>query len=194
MFFKYLWYIIKHKWYVLIECWRRGLIWRGITHDLSKLRPSEFFPYMHYFYGQRDLKDSDFWNTDTVNSGMIINIQGEEWYMLGYWEKEKVWKAVKYKWKKLFDQAWLAHQNRNDHHWQFWILVLDQGDTEGDCKNKLLPMSDKAMKEMVCDWSGAGKAITGKNDVIDWYRRNKKQIELHSETRRQVEKRLFRRY
>jgi len=49
--FKYAWYIIRHKWFVFLECGKRGLVWRGITHDLSKLRPSEWAPYADYFYG-----------------------------------------------------------------------------------------------------------------------------------------------
>ena len=49
--FRYGWYITRHKWFVLLECWRIGLYWRGIVHDLSKLRPSEFFPYASHFYG-----------------------------------------------------------------------------------------------------------------------------------------------
>ena len=45
-FFRYLSYVIRHRWFVMIECFKRGLIWRGLTHDLSKFHPSEFFPYM----------------------------------------------------------------------------------------------------------------------------------------------------
>jgi len=47
----YLKYIIRHKWYVGIECFKMGVYWRGITHDLSKFLPSEFIPYAKYFYG-----------------------------------------------------------------------------------------------------------------------------------------------
>lgn len=39
------------------ECWKYGLIWRGLVHDLSKLHPSEFVPYREYFYG--DLSNTD---------------------------------------------------------------------------------------------------------------------------------------
>jgi hypothetical protein len=49
--FLYAWYVVKHKWYVFVECLKHGLIWRGITHDLSKLRPSEWFPYAWSFNG-----------------------------------------------------------------------------------------------------------------------------------------------
>ncbi len=48
-YFSYLWYIIQHKWNVGIECLKAGLWWHAITHDLSKFRPSEFFPYARFF-------------------------------------------------------------------------------------------------------------------------------------------------
>ena len=47
----YLRYIAIHKWYVLVECIKYGLYWRGMVHDLSKLLPSEFVAYREYFYG-----------------------------------------------------------------------------------------------------------------------------------------------
>ena len=33
---RYLWYVIRHKWFVGVECVKRGLWWRGLVHDLSK--------------------------------------------------------------------------------------------------------------------------------------------------------------
>jgi len=72
-YLKYLFYIFEHKWNILIECWKVGLYWHGITHDLSKFRPSEFIPYARFFdkknrakeYKQSDESDIDFqkaWN------------------------------------------------------------------------------------------------------------------------------------
>jgi len=29
-------YLIRHKWYVFVECCRYGVPWRGISHDMSK--------------------------------------------------------------------------------------------------------------------------------------------------------------
>ena len=50
----YLRYVLVHKWFVLILCCREGIPWRGLTHDLSKFRPSEWFPYVENFFGDRD--------------------------------------------------------------------------------------------------------------------------------------------
>lgn len=43
--------ITKHKYYVLIECWKRGLYWQGIVHDLSKYSFTEFCSSARYFQG-----------------------------------------------------------------------------------------------------------------------------------------------
>jgi len=51
-YWKYLKYILRHKYFVFIECYKEGIIWRGLTHDLSKFFPSEFFPYYNHFYGK----------------------------------------------------------------------------------------------------------------------------------------------
>lgn len=42
---KYLWYVIRHKWFVFLECYKLGIPWLGIIHDLSRLYPDEFFAY-----------------------------------------------------------------------------------------------------------------------------------------------------
>lgn len=86
-------------------------------------------------------------------------------------------------WKRKlkFDRAWLAHQHRNDHHWQHWILQEDGGQVTP------LYMPPKVMQEMVADWMGAGRAITGRWDVMEWYTSNAGIIHLHPITRQQVE-------
>ncbi len=43
-------YVVRHKWFVMLACFRCKLFWRGVTHDLSKFRPDEFFPYARRFY------------------------------------------------------------------------------------------------------------------------------------------------
>ena len=45
--------ITYHKWLVLQGCFRVGLYWQGITHDLSKYSPTEFRVGAHYFQGNR---------------------------------------------------------------------------------------------------------------------------------------------
>lgn len=48
----YICYLARHKWHVMVECFRRGLYWRGIKHDWTKLLPAEFAAYAESFYGR----------------------------------------------------------------------------------------------------------------------------------------------
>ena len=56
-FFQRLWGHFKtistHKMYVAKGCFRLGLYWKGIIHDLSKFSPTEFFTGVKYFDGHR---------------------------------------------------------------------------------------------------------------------------------------------
>lgn len=50
---KYLKYVLRHKWYVLVEGRKLHVpIWQLILHDWSKFLPSEWFPYARTFYTQ----------------------------------------------------------------------------------------------------------------------------------------------
>lgn len=55
---KNLCYIIRHKWFVFIECCRFGIPWQGIVHDLSKLSPSEWNPYTRAFFYSPSPRDA----------------------------------------------------------------------------------------------------------------------------------------
>lgn len=51
---KYLWYFLKHKWYVFQECRKYRLFWRGVIHDWTKLIPQEWVAYVDHYYGTDD--------------------------------------------------------------------------------------------------------------------------------------------
>ncbi len=156
---RYLNYVLRHKWFVFVECRRRGLWWRGLIHDLSKFLPSEWGPYVDYFYG----------STSGTQKG-----RGET----GYYKPTDTGDAA-------FDFAWLLHQKRNNHHWQWWILPEDEGGV------KVLEMSPTARTEIFCDWKGAGRA-QGKPDVRAWYMANGQKMQLGPQTRKWIEDELFR--
>lgn len=95
----YLRYVLRHKWYVFLECRRLGIPWLGIIHDWSKFRPGEWFPYVHSFYHP--------------DGGSRKKGEATEWY-----DPTRV--------SDEFDRAWLSHWHRNAHHWQHWKLVRDE--------------------------------------------------------------------
>ncbi len=53
MYFKYLKYLINHKYNVCKNCFKQGLYLQGLTHDLDKLLPTRFKAYAKYFYGEK---------------------------------------------------------------------------------------------------------------------------------------------
>jgi hypothetical protein len=83
----------------MVECLKRGLIWRGLVHDLSKFLPDEFFPYMNWFYGKYGVSYGENQDEDNKHKKCSDN----------------------------FDIAWLKHQHRNKHHYQHWFLKNDRG-------------------------------------------------------------------
>ena len=164
-YFKYLSYVIRHKWFVMLACWKEGLYWEGLFHDLSKLMPGEFFPYANHFYGASSH------HKDGTHAPQGIKTGRDE---TGYYKAGDTGDVA-------FDFAWLLHQKRNKHHWQWWLLPEDNGET------KVFKMPLTCAREMVCDWRGAGRA-QGTPDVLVWYGKNKGKMKLHPDTRKWVEK------
>lgn len=82
-----------------------------------------------------------------------------------------------------FKASWLRHIKRNWHHWQSWLLVMDDGTLHA------LEMSDVYRREMLADWKGAGRAL-GFPDTRAWYMARRVTIRLHPETRKWVEEKL----
>ena len=152
-YFKYFWYVAKHRWFVMLECFKVGLIWRGLVHDLDKLSFRKFFSYANFFYGTiKPVRDSGGYFKPT-NTG---NLE--------------------------FEYAWLFHKNKNRHHIQFWLLPDDDGN------NICLPIPDKYIKEIICDWIGAGIAQGYGNNTVEWYAKNKGKMSIERNTRCKIEK------
>jgi hypothetical protein len=158
---KYLKYILRHKWFVYQEGRRLGLgRLRLLVHDWQKFAPVEWFPYTETFYGG----DS---GPRRADGGYDPNAQGDA-----------------------FDRAWNHHQKKGAHHWQFWVMPLDDGGV------KVLEMPDTYRREMLADWCGAGRAIKGHGpervpeETRKWYEANKNNMQLHPKTRVYVEAEL----
>ena len=50
--------VCRHKKFVAKFCFKAGLYWQGITHDLSKFSPVEFFESVKYYQGTRSPIDA----------------------------------------------------------------------------------------------------------------------------------------
>ena len=99
---KYLKYVVRHKYYVFQECRKLGVSFRqALLHDISKFRHDEWEAYAEFFYGDhrnRKRKNNEVDFTDDYKTN--------------------------------FDYAWNYHLKRNPHHWQYWILHFDSGDMD----------------------------------------------------------------
>lgn len=109
-----------------------------------------------------------------------------------------------YKPDDTFTKAWMLHQHRNKHHWQWYlnagntplsqtnIIVWDKGnasiiidDVVHDWHGEISireAMPDVYAREMLADWRGAGRAL-GNPDTKAWYLANKDNMKLHPNTR-----------
>jgi len=130
-YINYFIYIIKHKYYVFLECFKMGLILHAFTHDLSKFMPSEFIPYAIKFYGNKPITEE-----------IKIN----------------------------FEIAWLLHQHRNKHHWDFWI----------NSQGIAITMPKKYIMHMIADWRGMSRVFG--DTAKDFYEKNKIKMNLHTKT------------
>ncbi|MCK5564525.1 MAG: hypothetical protein KAJ07_04710 [Planctomycetes bacterium] len=138
---KYLGYVLRHKWFVLVAGIKIGSPLLGlIVHDWHKFKSAEWFPYVNYFYGGIDMQSPP----------------------------EQI--------QKKFDAAWLHHQHLGRHHWQHWILREDSGNIS------TLDMPRKYALEMVADWMGAGRAITGVWEMESWFLSNHQNMEISKKT------------
>ena len=52
-FFGHLKTVARHRFLVMQGCFRVGLIWQGLTHDLSKFSPTEFWAGVRFYQGSR---------------------------------------------------------------------------------------------------------------------------------------------
>jgi hypothetical protein len=83
-----------------------------------------------------------------------------------------------------FKKAWLLHQRRNPHHWEYWLLRNKDGSIDP------IPIPLRYLREMVVDWIAAGLAITGRFEFFTWYLIHKSDMILHERTRATLEQML----
>lgn len=85
-----------------------------------------------------------------------------------------------------FDYAWLHHIHQNPHHWQYWVLLEDDGG-----KPKALEMPVTLVLEMIADWWTFSWKTGNLEEIFDWYDTHKNHMILHEKTRKLVEDILY---
>ena len=75
--------INHHKWLVLCGCFRVGLYWQGVCHDLSKYSPTEFRAGAKYYQGTRSPNAAE--REDKGYSEAWMHHKGRNRHHCEYW-------------------------------------------------------------------------------------------------------------
>ena len=137
----------KHRKAVRKLCFKCGLYWQGLTHDLSKYSPTEFWLGVKYYTG-----------TASPHVG----------------ERKD----------KGYSEAWLHHHNRNKHHAEYWVDII-----EGRSQHIRMPY--KYFAEMLCDRIAASmvylKDKYTDNAPLDYFLSHQAENRFHPDVREELE-------
>ena len=75
--------ITKHRWLVMLGCFRVGLYRQGLTHDLSKYSPTEFWTGARYYQGNRSPNAAE--REDKGYSEAWMHHKGRNHHHYEYW-------------------------------------------------------------------------------------------------------------
>lgn len=89
--------ITKHRHVVIKHCFKAGILWQGLRHDLSKYSPTEFMPGAKYYVGFRSPNEGE--REQNGHSLAWIHHKGRNKHHFEYWTdyntKSKVVEPVK---------------------------------------------------------------------------------------------------
>lgn len=75
--------ITRHRHKVMAHCFRVGIGWQGLFHDLSKFSPTEFFQGVKYFQGTRSPNEAE--REDIGYSKAWMHHKGRNRHHFEYW-------------------------------------------------------------------------------------------------------------
>ena len=90
-----------------------------------------------------------------------------------------------------FDRAWLLHQHRNHHHWQYWVLINDDpGEDDNGTPYKHFGSNVRALSmpleyvyEMIADWWSFSWMNGNLFEIFGWYNAHHNYQIIHPATR-----------
>lgn len=83
--------------------------------------------------------------------------------------------------KNKFNLAWLLHIHRNPHHWQYWVLIQDDEDTE------LIEIPLIFIIEMICDWWSFSWRSHNLFEIFEWYAKHRDNMQINPRSRSKIE-------
>ena len=154
--------ITWHRWLVRQGCFRVGLYWQGITHDLSKYSPTEFMTGARYFQGDRSPNAAE--REDKGYSEAWMHHKGRNRHHYEYWTDmnrqtrnyESVEMPLKYLVEMVMDRraACLVYQGK-DYKDDSALIYFDQSrekdlmhpETNRQLRYILVMLAEKGEKE-----------------------------------------------
>lgn len=89
--------ITRHRNVVISHCFKAGIFWQGLRHDLSKYSPTEFIPGVRFYVGTRSPNEGE--RAENGYSLAWIHHKGRNKHHFEYWTdyntKSKVVEPVK---------------------------------------------------------------------------------------------------
>jgi hypothetical protein len=119
--------------------------------------------------------------SNVIDVGIRMYGQGEPWF--GHdeskWSGEEFQYYARYFFQDKgdtagFNKAWLHHIHNNPHHWQHWIIPID---------NTCIPMPKECIDEMAYDLLGSEMTYAGRYDMTKWWKNNEDNIVMHRESK-----------
>jgi len=189
----YLKYVARHKWFVF----RAGRkthapLWRLLVHDWSKFLPSEWLPYARTFYksdGSKQYVESPEFNAAWLKHIHRNPHHWQHWVLVRdnpdaryCVQDDGAWQGNTQIWDSASSLAAKIHITGPRPAEEMVLDLIRKAE-----RGVALPMPLPLIREMVADWAGAGRAITGRWEVKTWYEKNKLNMEMHDYTRTHVE-------
>lgn len=75
--------ITKHRNKVIVHCYKAGILWQGLRHDLSKYTPTEFIPGVKYYTGKKSPNEGE--REDKGYSLAWLHHKGRNRHHFEYW-------------------------------------------------------------------------------------------------------------
>jgi hypothetical protein len=200
IYLKYLCYLLRHKWFVFLECLKLGVpLWAAIVHDWQKFTPAEFGAYAINFFGPYDKDNRLQWLIDAFERAWLHHLHygPHHW---DYWlirDDSQPWAIQEHSMgnppilaKDGKPLLWVEYDGEDDALHTTANQILHDVVDRLNRGYKALEMPDRYRREMLADWRGAGRAISGKDDAVTWYIKKRDEIILHSKTREWIEHQL----
>lgn len=113
-------YILQHKWYVLLECWKKGLYWQGILHDMSKFSLTEFLAYSNKFHHEKEASSDQAAQHEAAFQYAWLHHQHHNKHHWNYWVVNQVTQEAvpmphKYVLEMVCDWKAMARKRKTSH-------------------------------------------------------------------------------